>query len=114
MYQKHNLARVGFHPLQAIQAELPFEHISKNLFGPLTTTLSGYNYVLVVVDIATCFVLLKPLRDKTAEETAWNLAQCFTDFGVPKILQSDNGTEFANRVLFELKSQLGFDHCLEG
>ena len=38
----------------------------------------------------TRFVFLKPLRTKSAKEVAFALVNVFANFGVPRILQSDN------------------------
>ncbi|WP_372671677.1 DDE-type integrase/transposase/recombinase, partial [Escherichia coli] len=38
------------------------------------------------------------------------LTQVFCDFGIPRILQSDNGTEFKNSTMKQLAKSLGFDH----
>jgi hypothetical protein len=47
-------------------------------------------------------VKLRPLTHKRAEEIAYKLLDIFTTFGAPEILQSDNGREFANKVLKKL------------
>ena len=68
--QKYNVERSGFHPLQPINAELPFDHVCIDLIGLLETSEARFNYVLVIVDIATRFVILRALKDKTTEEVA--------------------------------------------
>ena len=45
-----------------------------------------------------------PLKSKRALEVANNLVTTFHLFGVPKILQSDNGKEFVAMVIKELAS----------
>ena len=47
---------------------------------------------------------LRPLTSKRAEEVAKHLMDIFCIFGAPAVLQSDNGREFANRVVSDLKS----------
>jgi transposase InsO family protein len=107
---KHNVARMGFHPLTTIAATYPFDHVAVDLFGPLPMSESGSTYTLIVVDIATRFCVLRTLSDKTANSVAQALYSVFMDFGVPKILQSDNGGEFANAVLDSLLELLGSEH----
>ncbi|KAE8991261.1 hypothetical protein PR001_g21278 [Phytophthora rubi] len=108
--QRFNVYQHGFNPLTSIDAENPFDHVSIDLGqGPCTSSL-GNNYFLLVVDICTRFVLLRPLRTKTSEEVACELFYLFTCFGLPKILQSDNGTEFVNSVLSSLTAQYKVDH----
>jgi len=50
------------------------------------------------------------MPDKTAMTTAWNLYQVFADFGVPAIVQSDNGREFINQVVDRLRRYFQFQH----
>ncbi|XP_026467840.1 KRAB-A domain-containing protein 2-like [Ctenocephalides felis] len=50
----------------------------------------------------TKFVVLRPLKSKTALEVANQLMDIFSLLGAPSILQCDNGREFANRIIEEL------------
>lgn len=50
----------------------------------------------------TKFVVLNPLKTKSATEVSWNLIRIFATFGAPKILHSDNGKEFANKIVAEV------------
>ncbi|KAJ8926982.1 hypothetical protein NQ314_020607 [Rhamnusium bicolor] len=52
---------------------------------------------------ATKYICLRPLRSKRAVEVAKELLKIFLQFGAPSILQSDNGREFANSIIEELK-----------
>jgi hypothetical protein len=49
--------------------------------------------------------VLNALKRKTSAEVAHHLVRIFSTFGAPKILQSDNGREFANKVIIELVSK---------
>jgi hypothetical protein len=48
------------------------------------------------------------LRSKTAEEIAWVLLLVFSDFGAPRVLQSDNDPSFLNKIMETMKSFAGF------
>jgi hypothetical protein len=50
-------------------------------------------------DNLTNFTILRPLKSKTAEEVAYQLMDIFCTVGAPFILQSDNGREFANKII---------------
>lgn len=52
------------------------------------------------------------LKSKTAFEVATVLFDVFCDIGFPRVLQSDNGLEFANHVLKELITAMVVDHRL--
>ena len=108
--QQFNISRHGFHPLNPIHASLPFDHLAIDLAGPFPTSVHGRNFLLVITDIATRFTLLRAIPDKTALTIGTRLYEAFTDFGFPKILQSDNGTEFVNAIVDQLKDSFGFDH----
>ena len=45
-------------------------------------------------------------------EVASVLWSIFADYGLPKIMQSDNGTEFVNRVMSALTETYGIEHRL--
>ncbi|KFD62379.1 LOW QUALITY PROTEIN: hypothetical protein M514_25502 [Trichuris suis] len=59
-----------------------------------------YKFIMAYQDHLTKFVALK---SKTAEEVAHNRVDMFTLLGAPSILQSDDGREFANKVVTSLK-----------
>ena len=68
-----------------------------------------YNYIAHYMDHWSKFHVLWPLMRKSAIEVATGLVhKVFPYFGLPKILQSDNGREFVNEVIREvLKSWPG-------
>jgi transposase InsO family protein len=110
--QRFNITRHGFHPLKAIHAELPLDHVAMDLAGPFTTSDVGNHYALVIVDVCTRFVFLRALKNKFAVTIAQTLLTLFCDIGFPKIIQSDNGTEFVNQVVAELTRLSHIDHRL--
>jgi hypothetical protein len=106
---RFNIGRVGFHPISPVLALLPFDHVGMDFLGPFNTSIDGFNYILLVVDVLTRFVILRPLRAKLAEEVAWTLLCIFADFGVPKIIQSDSDRSFFNAVMTALREMAGFE-----
>jgi transposase InsO family protein len=109
--QRYNIGKHGFHPLKSITAELPFDHIAIDLKS-LPTSTQGYNYILVVVDICTRYVFLRAIKDKEAATVAGQLLKIFIDIGFPKVIQSDNGTEFVNAIMSKICEISGIDHRL--
>lgn len=59
---------------------------------------------MVYQDHFTKFIQLRPLKSKCAVEVAAALIDIFSIFGVPQILQSDNGREFRNQIVTALKT----------
>lgn len=107
--QKFKITREGFHPMKSIDARYPFEMIAMDLCGPLPETTKKNRYVLVVVDVATRFCLLRAIPDKFATTVAQELVFIMTEFGVVKILLSDNGKEFVNSLMTEIKNSWKID-----
>lgn len=110
--QKYNIARKGYHPLQAINAKMPGDHMAVDLTGPFPVTERGNVYLLILVDVCTRFVFLKAIPDKRSTTVAQTLFETFCTIGFPRILQSDNGPEFANRIISIMTSELGVQHRL--
>ena len=65
---------------------------------------------MVLIDVFTRFIVLRCIPDKSAKETARALMEVFSIFGLPAILQSDNGLEFSNSLIQELCSAFFIDH----
>ena len=110
--QRVNIERKGYHPMTAIHAQLPGDHMAVDLIGKLPTTSNGNVRILVLVDICTRFVFLVSLKDKSAQTIATALFNIFTIIGFPRILQSDNGNEFVNEALREMTKLMGTQHRL--
>lgn len=109
--QHFNIARKGYHPLKAIHAELPFEHVAVDT-AQFKMSENGNMFALVVVDVCTRFVFLEPLKNKEAATVAPVLFKLFCSVGFPKIIQSDNGSEFVNEVIHHLVTAMNIDHRL--
>nr|XP_022912037.1 KRAB-A domain-containing protein 2-like [Onthophagus taurus] len=75
-----------------------------DLIDMQTNPDGNFKFILVYQDHLTKFVQLRPLQTKTAEEVAKVLLNIFCIFGAPSILQSDNGREFANKIVENLIS----------
>lgn len=58
----------------------------------------GYKYLLVLVDIFSKFLWIRPLKTKAADEVARHLHSVFMSGDIPKRLQSDQGGEFQGEV----------------
>ncbi|KAL7286669.1 hypothetical protein TKK_0019056 [Trichogramma kaykai] len=64
---------------------------------------NDYKWIMVYQDHLTKFVILNALKTKRAEEVASHLVRIFLTFGAPCLLHSDNGLEFVNAIINELK-----------
>lgn len=92
-------------------SHIPMEKISLDLMGPFPITSQNYRFILVVIDIATRFVIAKPIQNKTMGVVAnCLLNEIFYTFGWPKVITSDRGKEFINSIFAELTNILRIDH----
>lgn len=62
-----------------------------------------YRFIMVYQDHVTKFVQIRTLKTKRAEEVAIPIIDIFCIFCAPMILQSDNGREFVNQIINDLK-----------
>jgi hypothetical protein len=88
---------------------MPWDHVAIDL-AQLTTSRDGYTYLAVIADVCTRYVFLRPLRTKSAVEVAEVLYRLFADVGFPRILQSDNGSEFVNELISALLLRMSVEH----
>jgi RNase H-like domain found in reverse transcriptase/Integrase core domain/Integrase zinc binding domain len=100
----------GYHPSKSIEAENIFDHIQIDLIGPHTESNNGYNFILNAVDVLSGYCILRPLKTKSEDEVAQTLLSIICEYGPPKIIQSDQGTEFLNKVVKALLNTYGIDH----
>jgi len=110
--QRVNIARKGYHPMSAIHAQLPGEHMAMDLTGPFPVESDGNRFLLILVDVCTRFVFLVPIPNKGSITIARELYRIFTTIGFPRVLQSDNGTEFVNEIVTVMTKTMGVQHRL--
>jgi transposase InsO family protein len=108
----HNVGRKGFTPARSVAADGPWDHIAVDLATELPTSKEGYKHILVMVDVLTRFVVTEPLKERDMTAVAEKLFETFTRFGPVKVWQSDNGPEFANKLMAELTKVAAADHRL--
>lgn len=76
----------------------PFQLLSADLIGPYPRSKSGNQYVLVVVDWFTKFVLVHPMAKATSKAIVKFIEnQVFLLFGVCQIFSCDNGSQFTSK-----------------
>lgn len=107
--RKYTVVKSGYHPARSVEAFLPGDHLQIDL-ASFPVSSEGHHFCLVCVDVFTGFLVLRALKQKTADAVARALWDIFTTIGVPRVLQSDNGTEFKNEILSALTRLEGIEH----
>ena len=89
-------------PLQPIKAQQIMERHQIDLVSlekyPVNLDGHQYSFVLSIIDCFSRFLWLRPLGNKGSQTVAEKLEEVYLEFGPPKILQSDRGTEFQGAV----------------
>ena len=62
--------------------------------------------------VATRFPEAIPLRNINAISIVKALVKFFTVFGLPKEVQSDQGSNFMSKIFQQVKDQLGIKQCV--
>ena len=99
-------------PLQSIESS-EFNEVVQIDHQKICTTDSGYNQVLVMIDLFTKYAEAVPCITASAEETCDYLINTWiARHGFPMTFQSDNGTTFVGKLTKELmrRSQLAPAH----
>ena len=95
-------------PLSPIPAfEEPFSRVIIDCVGPLPKTRSGNEYLLTIMCASTRFPEAIPLRSINARNVSKSLLKFFTLFGLPKEIQSDQGSNFMSGLFQQVVHQLG-------
>ncbi len=83
----------------------PWDVVSIDLLQ-LPTSGQGSKYLVVMVDMFSRYVLLAPIKEKTAKNVAHAIvSKLICEFSAPRVLLSENGAEFRNRLLREICNQ---------
>ncbi|MBW0505351.1 hypothetical protein O181_045066 [Austropuccinia psidii MF-1] len=98
------------------QVESPLDSIHIDLVGPITPeSLSGFRYLLTIVDQATSFKIIKLLKKKSESFDQFVIAKNFMENQQNrkmKRLTSDRGGEFVNDKFKKMAENCGFTHIL--
>ena len=78
--------------------------------GPLPITPKGNSMILTITDLFSKWTEAYPLPDKRATSVAAALVNLFCNKGIPKVVLSDNGSEFCNEVINSILIANGLVH----
>jgi len=86
---------------RSTMADAPFAKVAIDSIGPLPADAEGNKYIMVAIDCFTRVVELKATKSTTAVEAASFLLEIFGRYGPPRVIHSDNGPQYAARVVEE-------------
>ena len=88
----------------------PFEHVLVDCVGPLPKSESGNQFLLTIMCLATRHPEVIPLRSITAQSVVRALIKLFSTFGLPKTVQTDQGTNFLSGTFKQVLTSLSITH----
>lgn len=91
---------------------VPMDTLHIDHLGPFCRTKKGHQYLLVIVDSFTKFLIARPSRTINSIETVNILRDVFSLFGYPKRVISDRNLAFTSRIFKEFSTQYQFRHSL--
>lgn len=81
---------------------VPFERIGMDLVGPPPKSAKGNKYILVIIDYATCYPEVVPLRKTISKNIARKLVQLFSRVGLPKEILTTQGMPFMSKLMCDV------------
>ena len=88
----------------------PFDIVQFDIATSISPTPNGNAILLVVIDVITGYTLLRPLPNKDSSTVAMELMKVFADFGVPRIIHTDNEPTLVSQVIEQFYKYLGTTH----
>lgn len=89
----------------------PFDVVEMDIYVLPVQDLHGYRYVLTLQCNLTKFLILVPMRTKSAKETATALFENLMCLhGFPKAFKTDCGSEFKNEIFKKIEQLSGIKH----
>lgn len=115
--QTCNICQVAGKPNQQIPkatlrppTEEPFSRILVDCVGPLLRTKNGHKYMFTMMWASTRYPEAIPLRNISTKKISNALINFFTRMGLPKVIQSNQGSNFTSKLFREINQQLGIKH----
>lgn len=94
-----------------ITSPCPFFMWGIDLVGPLLKSTGQKKFIIIVIDYSTKWVEAKPLaRIREAEVIEFFMEHIVFRFGVPRILVTDNGSQFVGNGIEKTLQELKIQH----
>lgn len=102
------IPKAPLHPIPVVSE--PFREVIIDVVGPLPKTRSGNQYILTIMDRMSRYPEAIPLRNVKSVKIVEVLIEFFTRFGMPKVIQSDCGSNFLSKLFREKMAELKINH----
>uniref|UniRef100_A0A158P4M0 RNA-directed DNA polymerase n=1 Tax=Tetranychus urticae TaxID=32264 RepID=A0A158P4M0_TETUR len=86
-----------------------FERLELDAQGPIVIN-QVKKYIIVLVDILSRYVFAKLTTNQTAQTVISLLTSLFQTFGFPKVIQTDQGTNFTSEAVHQFLKENGIKH----
>ena len=96
--------------MKLFMAEKPLEYVAADILGPIPRTKHGKRFILVVTDRFSKLTKTEALRSITSLSVAKAFCRTWVyNFGTPKKLLTDNGSQFTSRFFRSVCRILGIE-----
>jgi len=110
--QRRGTARQN-NPKSTISPGDIFERWGIDIVGPLLASENGNRYIIVAVDYFSRWPEARAVKNANAVNVAdFIYEEIICRFGIPKVIQSDQGTHFVNSMIKELTEKFRIRHSL--
>lgn len=106
-----NPTKTAVAELHPIKTSRPNQVVATDIMGPLTTTKSGNQYILVIIDLYTKWVEIAAIKDQTSRTTIAIIKnEWISRYGTPERLLTDNGSNYISHTFEKFCREMGIQH----
>ncbi|XP_068237601.1 uncharacterized protein [Palaemon carinicauda] len=102
------IPKAPLNPIPAIGE--PSSELVVDVVGPLPKTKTGFEYILTIMDRASRFPEACLLRKITSKVVFEKLIEFFSRYGLPRVIQTDCGTNFTSKMFRGKRAKLAIRH----
>ena len=88
----------------------PFALVEVDLKGPIPITKERYDKIVVITDPSTKYAEMHPIRGQIAEAVCKTMRDWVSRYGLPEIIDSDNGPWFVSHTFAQFCTDHGIEH----
>ena len=93
-----------------LSSQAPMMKVDMDTIGPLPEDINGNKHIIVIIDTFTRYVNMYPVKDVSAISAARAFHEHSCRFGYPKMITTDNGSQFMNELFKQLTLLEGIKH----